>query len=190
MNMGEFPAPPGASLTFPMEGPTLRGMTQLNGEWLSAAQMRERRVELGKAGRTVVFTNGAFDILHTGHLTYLQFAREQGDCLIVGLNSDDSIRRYKGPDRPVNGVEDRAKMLLGLRCVDYVVVFEEDEPEKLISLILPDVLVKGADWAHYVSGRDIVESHGGRVVLADLVHGRSTTNLIERIRDEGRGSRD
>jgi D-beta-D-heptose 7-phosphate kinase/D-beta-D-heptose 1-phosphate adenosyltransferase len=81
-------------------------------------------------------------------------------------------------------------MLLGLRCVDYVVVFEEDEPEKLISLILPDVLVKGADWAHYVSGRDIVESHGGRVVLADLVHGRSTTSLIERIRDEGQGTRD
>lgn len=170
------------TLTFLSEEPTLAGMVQLNGEWLSAVQMREQREKLRRDGRTVVFTNGAFDILHTGHLTYLQFAREQGDCLIVGLNSDDSIRRYKGLDRPVNEVEDRARMLLGLRCVDYVVVFEEDEPETLISFILPDVLVKGADWAHYVSGRDIVESHGGRVILADLVQGRSTTNLIDRIK--------
>jgi rfaE bifunctional protein nucleotidyltransferase chain/domain len=171
-------------LTYLFRGSTLRNMTQLNGEWYSAAQMRERREELRKAGKIVVFTNGAFDILHTGHLAYLQFAREQGDCLIIGLNSDDSVRRNKGPERPVNDLEDRAKMLLGLRCVDYVVVYEEDEPERLISILLPDVLVKGADWAHYVSGRDIVESHGGRVVLADIVPGKSTSNLINRIRDE------
>lgn len=157
-------------------------MTQLNGELLTAEAMRARRDALKAEGKTVVFTNGAFDILHVGHLQYLQFAREQGDCLVVGLNSDASIKRYKGEDRPVNPCEDRARMLLGLRCVDYVVVFEEDEPKELIAEVLPDVLVKGADWAHYVSGRDIVEANGGRVVLADLVEGRSTTGVIERIR--------
>lgn len=159
-------------------------MSQLNGEWLSTSAMRDQRKTLRDEGKTVVFTNGAFDLLHVGHLQYLQFAREQGDCLIVGLNSDDSVRRYKGPDRPINTCEDRARMLLGLRCVDYLVVFEEDEPEALIARLLPDVLVKGADWAHYVCGRDIVESHGGRVILADLVEGKSTTEMIERIRGE------
>lgn len=157
-------------------------MDGLNGEWLTAEAMRERREALRELGKTVVFTNGAFDILHVGHLQYLQFARQQGDCLVVGLNSDASIRRYKGPGRPVNPCEDRARMLLGLRCVDFLVVFEEDEPRDLIAKILPDVLVKGADWAHYVSGRDVVEANGGKVVLADMVAGRSTSRLIDRIR--------
>lgn len=157
-------------------------MTAFSGELLDAAVMAERREVLRRAGRTVVFTNGAFDILHVGHLQYLSFARQQGDCLIVGLNSDASVRRYKGPDRPVNPEGDRARLLLGLRCVDYVVVFEEDEPKDLIARLLPDVLVKGADWAHYVSGREVVEAHGGRVVLAEMVEGRSTTRVIERIR--------
>ena len=157
-------------------------MTAFSGELLDAAAMAERREGLRRAGRTVVFTNGAFDILHVGHLQYLSFARQQGGCLIVGLNSDASVRRYKGPDRPVNPEGDRARLLLGLRCVDYVVVFEEDEPKDLIARLLPDVLVKGADWAHYVSGREVVEAHGGRVVLAEMVEGRSTTRVIERIR--------
>jgi len=157
-------------------------MTAFSGELLDAAVMAERREGLRRAGRTVVFTNGAFDILHVGHLQYLSFARQQGDCLIVGLNSDASVRRYKGPDRPINTEGDRARLLLGLRCVDYVVVFEEDEPKDLIARLLPDVLVKGADWAHYVSGREVVEAHGGRVVLAEMVEGRSTTRVIERIR--------
>ena len=135
-------------------------------------------------GKTVVFTNGAFDVLHAGHLAYLKFAREQGDCLIVGLNSDASIKRYKGADRPINPCPERAQLLLGLRCVDYVVVFEEDEPRDLIARLLPDVLVKGADWAHYVSGRDIVEANGGKVVLAELVAGKSSTNIINRIRKD------
>jgi rfaE bifunctional protein nucleotidyltransferase chain/domain len=148
---------------------------------LTPAAMRAERDRLKAAGRTLVFTNGCFDILHRGHVTYLEFARAQGDALVVGLNSDASVRRNKGPLRPVVPEQDRAAVLLALRCVDYVVIFDEPEPRDLIAAVLPDVLVKGRDWAHYVSGRDVVEAHGGRVVLADLVEGRSTTNIIERI---------
>lgn len=158
----------------------------LPGEELNAENMARRCRQLQASGKTVVFTNGAFDILHVGHLSYLEFARAQGDCLIVGLNSDASIKRYKGPERPINPCPDRARLLLGLRCVDFVVVFEEDEPKDLIRELLPDVLVKGADWAHYVSGRDIVEANGGKVVLAKLVEGRSTSRIIEAIQDQSR----
>ena len=143
--------------------------------------MPEERARLRATGKKLVFTNGAFDILHAGHVTYLQFAREQGDALCVGLNSDASVRRYKGDLRPVNPQDDRALVLAALECVDYVVIFDEDEPKELIGEVIPDVLVKGADWAHYVSGRDIVEAHGGRVVLAQMVEGRSTTGMIQRI---------
>jgi D-beta-D-heptose 7-phosphate kinase/D-beta-D-heptose 1-phosphate adenosyltransferase len=144
--------------------------------------MRAERDRLHAEGRTLVFTNGCFDILHRGHADYLAFARSQGDALVVGLNSDASVRRAKGPTRPVNPEQDRAYVLGSLRVVDFVVIFEEDEPRDLISQILPDVLVKGKDWAHYVSGRDIVEANGGRVVLAEMVEGRSTTATIERMR--------
>ena len=143
--------------------------------------MKVERERLRSAGRKLVFTNGAFDILHAGHVTYLEFARQQGDALCVGLNADSSVKRYKGDKRPINGERDRALVLAALECVDYVVLFPEDEPKTLIAEIVPDVLVKGADWAHYVSGRDIVEAHGGRVVLADMVAGRSTSNMIQRI---------
>lgn len=139
------------------------------------------REQLRRQGRSLVFTNGAFDILHAGHVTYLDFARRQGDALMVGVNSDASVRRYKGDKRPVNPEGERALVLASLECVDYVVLFDEDEPKTLIAEVLPDVLVKGADWAHYVSGRDVVEAHGGRVVLAELVQGKSTTGTIERI---------
>jgi len=148
---------------------------------LTAASAREMRDTLQAADKKLVFTNGSFDILHCGHVTYLEFARAQGDALIIGLNSDASVRRYKGPTRPVNPQEDRAYVLAALRAVDGVVIFDEDEPCELIEKVLPHVLVKGSDWAHYVSGRDIVEAHGGRVVLADMVEGRSTTNMIDRI---------
>jgi rfaE bifunctional protein nucleotidyltransferase chain/domain len=144
--------------------------------------MRAERDRLHAEGRTLVFTNGCFDILHRGHADYLAFARSQGDALVVGLNSDASVRRAKGPTRPVNPEQDRAYVLGSLRAVDFVVIFEEDEPRDLISQILPDVLVKGKDWAHYVSGREIVEANGGRVVLAEMVEGRSTTATIERMR--------
>lgn len=133
------------------------------------------------AGQKVVFTNGAFDILHLGHVDYLTFARSQGDCLIVGLNSDASVRRYKGAARPIVPQDERAALLGALRAVDHVVIFDEDEPRDLIAELLPDVLVKGEDWAHYVSGREAVEANGGRVVLAKLVPGRSTTNIVQKI---------
>jgi D-beta-D-heptose 7-phosphate kinase/D-beta-D-heptose 1-phosphate adenosyltransferase len=145
-------------------------------------QAREERDRLHAEGKKLVFTNGCFDILHRGHTQYLAFARAQGDALVVGLNSDASVRRAKGPTRPVNAEQDRAFVLGSLRAVDFVVIFDEDEPRDLISQILPDVLVKGKDWAHYVSGRDIVEAHGGKVVLADMVEGKSTTATIERLR--------
>lgn len=143
--------------------------------------MLAARESIRKEGKKLVFTNGAFDILHAGHVTYLNFARNQGDALIVGLNSDSSVKRYKGDKRPVNSEQDRALVLASLECVDYVVIFPEDEPKELIGEIIPDVLVKGADWAHYVSGREVVEANGGKVVLADMVQGRSTTNTIQRI---------
>ena len=143
--------------------------------------MKSVCARLKKAGKKVVFTNGAFDLLHAGHVTYLEFARGQGDVLVVGLNSDSSVRRYKGDKRPINKQADRAKVLAALECVDYVVVFNEDEPAKLISELMPNVLVKGADWAHYVSGRDVVEKNGGKVVLAKMVAGRSTTGVIQKI---------
>jgi rfaE bifunctional protein nucleotidyltransferase chain/domain len=133
------------------------------------------------AGQKIVFTNGAFDVLHLGHVDYLTFARAQGDCLFVGLNSDASVSRYKGPTRPIVPQDERAALLGALRAVDHVVIFDEDEPKDLIAALLPDVLVKGEDWAHYVSGRDVVEANGGRVVLAKLVAGRSTTNIVKKI---------
>lgn len=156
-------------------------MTSSESKILSREAMVKERARLRSAGRKLVFTNGAFDILHAGHVTYLQFAREQGDALCVGLNSDASVKRYKGDKRPVNSQADRALVLAALACVDYVVIFDEDEPKELIGEIIPDVLVKGADWAHYVSGRDVVEAHGGKVVLAEMVAGRSTTNVIQKI---------
>ncbi len=132
-------------------------------------------------GKKIVFTNGCFDLVHAGHATYLQFARSQGDVLVVGLNSDASVRRYKGEKRPIVDEKNRARMMAALECVDYVTWFDEDEPKELIAELQPDVLVKAEDWAHYVSGRDVVEARGGRVVLAPMVEGLSTTKLIEKI---------
>ena len=149
---------------------------------LTAEEMRAERDRLHAEGRKLVFTNGCFDILHRGHADYLAFARAQGDSLVVGLNSDASVHRAKGPTRPINSEDDRAFVLGSLRAVDFVVIFDEDEPRDLIAKILPDVLVKGKDWAHFVSGRDIVEANGGRVVLAEMVEGRSTTATLERLR--------
>ncbi len=149
---------------------------------LTPEALRQVREQLRRDGRTVVFTNGCFDILHRGHIDYLSFARRQGDALMVGLNADASVRRAKGTHRPVNPQEDRAIVLAALACVDYVTIFEADEPAELIAGLLPDVLVKGEDWSHYVSGREAVEAAGGRVILAPLTPGRSTTGTITRIR--------
>ena len=136
---------------------------------------------LRAAGKKIVFTNGAFDLMHAGHATYLEQPRQLGDVLVVGLNTDASVRRYKGAKRPVVDEQNRARMLAALECVDYVTWFDEDEPKALIAELQPDVLVKAEDWAHYVSGRDIVEARGGKVVLAPMVKGLSTTALIEKI---------
>ena len=148
---------------------------------LSIEAMKTERARLKKDGRRLVFTNGSFDLIHAGHVSYLAFARGQGDALVVGLNSDASVKRYKGDKRPVVPQDDRARVLAALECVDYVVMFDEDEPAELIAQLIPDVLVKGEDWAHYVSGRDVVEKNGGKVVLAPLVKGRSTTDIIHRV---------
>lgn len=148
---------------------------------LSIEEMLAERTRLQERGESLVFTNGCFDILHSGHVTYLEFARAQGDRLVLGLNSDASVKRNKGEDRPINCEEDRARVIAALECIDYVVLFDEDEPKELIEKILPDVLVKGEDWAHYVSGREAVEAAGGKVVLAKMVEGRSTTGTIEKV---------
>ena len=132
-------------------------------------------------GGLVVFTNGVFDLLHPGHVRYLQDARRLGALLIVGLNSDRSVRTIKEPGRPLNPEDERAEVLLSLECVDAVVVFDEDTPHRLIEAIQPDVLVKGADWGPTeIVGRDVVEARGGRVVRIDLAPGYSTTELIRR----------
>ena len=136
---------------------------------------------LRAAGKKIVFTNGCFDLMHAGHATYLQFARAQGDALVVALNTDASVRRYKGEKRPIVDERNRARMMAALECVDYVTWFDEDEPKALVAELQPDVLVKAADWAHYVSGRETVEARGGKVVLAPMVEGLSTTKLIEKI---------
>jgi D-beta-D-heptose 7-phosphate kinase/D-beta-D-heptose 1-phosphate adenosyltransferase len=133
------------------------------------------------AGGTVVFTNGVFDILHPGHVRYLRAARALGDALILGVNSDRSVRANKGPQRPVNPEAERAELLSALQCVDCAVIFDEETPHALISRVQPDVLVKGADWGELdIVGRDIVEGRGGRVVRMELAEGFSTTALIER----------
>ena len=138
---------------------------------------------LRAAGKTIVFTNGVFDLLHIGHLRYLQHARALGDALIIGLNSDRSVRAIKGPERPITAEDERAEVLEALACVDAVVVFNEDTPHDLIATLQPDVLVKGADWAvDAIVGRDIVEARGGRVVRVTLEPGHSTTNIIDKIR--------
>jgi rfaE bifunctional protein nucleotidyltransferase chain/domain len=144
-------------------------------------------VELGKrlraAGRTIVFTNGVFDLLHPGHVRYLRKARALGDALIVGINSDRSVRSNKGPGRPITPGDERAELLAALDCVDAVVVFDEDTPHDIISALQPDVLVKGADWAaDAIVGRDIVEARGGRVVRIEIEPGHSTTAIVEKIR--------
>ena len=135
------------------------------------------------AGRTIVFTNGVFDLLHPGHVRYLRHARELGDALLVGVNSDRSVRANKGPGRPLTPDAERVEILEALECVDGVVVFDEDTPHELVAVLQPDVLVKGADWAEdAIVGRDIVEGRGGRVVRAPIEPGHSTTRIIEKIR--------
>ncbi len=133
-------------------------------------------------GRKIVFTNGCFDIIHLGHVEYFRFAKRQGDVLVVAVNTDDSIRRLKGPKRPIISEEDRISVLEELESIDYVIKFHDDTPTRLLELIKPDVLVKGADYSkQQVVGWDVVEKQGGRIALAPLIKGRSTSNVIEKI---------
>ncbi|MBK6941305.1 MAG: D-glycero-beta-D-manno-heptose 1-phosphate adenylyltransferase [Planctomycetes bacterium] len=153
---------------------------------LPRARAAEIARDLREKAMRIVFTNGCFDLLHAGHVRYLAWARSQGDVLVVGVNSDDSVRRLKGPQRPFVAEEDRQTLLAALAAVDYVTVFDEDTPEALIREIRPDVLVKGADWeGKEVAGQSFVEAGGGRVVFAPLLEGRSTTNLAGRIQGTG-----
>jgi len=135
------------------------------------------------AGRRVVFTNGVFDLLHPGHVRYLRAARAHGDLLIVGLNSDASVRRNKGPERPIVSERERAEVLLALECVDAVSIFDDDTPAGIIGRVQPDVLVKGADWpADQIVGRDTVETRGGVVIREPVEPGYSTSAIVEKVR--------
>lgn len=144
---------------------------------LTVKQFSEFRNDL----QNVVFTNGCFDIIHAGHIDYLSKARNLGEVLVVGLNSDESVRRLKGPQRPINDVDARSKVLASLFFVDYVIVFEEDTPLNLIKSVRPDILVKGGDYTRdTVVGADFVESYGGKVVILPLLKGYSTTSILNK----------
>ena len=150
---------------------------------LSPEQMLRERQRLRAAGRRLVFTNGVFDLLHVGHVRYLEQARALGDALLVAINSDRTVRELKGPDRPVFDQAERAEILAALRCVDYVTVFDNISPRSLISELLPDVLVKGGDYQlDQIHGREEVEAAGGNVISLPFVEGASTTTVIDRIR--------
>jgi len=152
------------------------------GKVLAVLKLAALRRSLHRQDKKVVFTNGTFDIVHRGHVEYLQAAKKLGDVLIVGLNTDASIRRLKGKGRPINKNADRAAVLSALGCVDYVCLFGDDTPYRLIQALVPDVLVKGADWKiGEIVGSDVVEKHGGVVKTIRLTRGRSTTNTIERV---------
>ncbi len=173
------------------------GCVGISREEMMAELVREGRIETGKLrsleallqeinwqrsdDTNIVFTNGCFDILHSGHIGLLKFAKEQGDILIVAINSDRSVTALKGPGRPINNEQERANILGALEVVDYVVIFDEETPLKLIEAITPNTLIKGADWTGNVVGQEWVESHGGQVVMMPLAKGKSTTNIIERV---------
>jgi D-beta-D-heptose 7-phosphate kinase/D-beta-D-heptose 1-phosphate adenosyltransferase len=153
------------------------------GAVVSLSDAQRLVAELRKTGKRIVFTNGVFDLLHPGHLRYLKAARAEGDALIVGVNSDSSVRANKGPARPVTPEAERAEILAALGPVDAVVVFDEETPADIVRALEPDVLVKGADWpTDQIVGRDTVEARGGRVVLVPVETGYSTTAILERIR--------
>ena len=158
---------------------------------MKLSELQVLREQYRREHKTVVFTNGCFDILHAGHVRYLAAARDCGDILVVGLNSDASVHKLKGPGRPVNPAADRAEVLSALRSVDHVVIFDEDTAEELVRLLQPDVYVKGGDYSlDRLPESAIVAAYGGRTVLVPLVEGRSTTNVIRRLRQAESGRAD
>ena len=151
------------------------------GPLYSRAALVQQRALWKRHGKTVVFTNGCYDLLHPGHVRLLEQARSLGDVLILALNSDASVRRMKGPSRPLISENERAAMALALAAVDAVTLFDEDTPRELIAEVLPDILIKGADWSHFIAGREEVEAAGGRVMTVPMESGYSTTNIVESI---------
>ncbi len=146
-------------------------------------QLQQRLRQLRREGKTIVFTNGCFDILHVGHVRYLREAKKLGEVLVLALNSDASVRAIKGEKRPLVPEDERADIMAALACIDYVVIFSEPTPQGLIEYLQPDILVKGGDWTEdAIAGADFVKAAGGRVVTIPLTAGRSTTNIVEKIR--------
>src|SRR5216684_2573260 len=151
------------------------------GDFYSRADLLRARAAWKAAGKVVVLTNGCYDLLHPGHIRLLEQARSLGDILILALNSDASVQRLKGPSRPLMREHERAEVASGLAAVDAIAIFDEDTPRELIAAVLPDVLVKGADWAHWIAGREEVEAAGGQVMALALEPGYSTTGIVEEI---------
>jgi rfaE bifunctional protein nucleotidyltransferase chain/domain len=147
----------------------------------SRQELVAARAEWKQEGKRVVFTNGCYDLLHPGHIRLLERARSMGDVLILALNTDASVRRLKGPSRPLLSEKERVAQALALAAVDAVTLFDEDTPRELIAAVLPDVLIKGADWAHFIAGREEVEAAGGQVLALPLEPGYSTTGIVEEI---------
>jgi rfaE bifunctional protein nucleotidyltransferase chain/domain len=151
------------------------------GSFYTRAELVEQRRRWKLAGKTVVFTNGCYDLLHPGHIRLLERCRSMGDVLILALNSDASVRRMKGPGRPLLDQDERTEIAMALAAVDAVTLFDEETPRELIAEVLPDLLVKGADWSHFIAGREEVEAAGGKVIAAPLEPGYSTTNIVQTI---------
>jgi rfaE bifunctional protein nucleotidyltransferase chain/domain len=151
------------------------------GQFYTRQELIAARAEWKRAGKTVVFTNGCYDVLHPGHIRLLETARSLGDLLILALNTDSSVQRLKGPSRPFIPERERAELASNLAAVDAVTLFDEDTPRELIAALLPDILVKGADWAHWIAGREEVEAAGGKVLALPLEPGYSTTGIVEEI---------
>jgi rfaE bifunctional protein nucleotidyltransferase chain/domain len=156
------------------------------GQVIAPIDVLKTRIRLKGEGKKIVFTNGCFDIIHRGHVEYLTKAKALGDVLFVGMNTDASVKRLKGPQRPIVCEDDRAYVLAALNAVDFVCLFDEDTPYELIKVVVPDILVKGSDWAiDSIIGKDIVESAGGKVQTIDFIPHRSTTNIIQKISHSG-----
>lgn len=151
------------------------------GVFYTRPQLVQARAGWRGAGKSVVFTNGCYDILHPGHIRLLEKARSLGDVLVLALNTDASVARLKGPSRPLISETERARMVLALEAVEAVTFFDEDTPRELIAEVLPDILIKGADWAHFIAGREEVEAAGGKVMALALEPGYSTTNIVEEL---------
>jgi D-glycero-beta-D-manno-heptose 1-phosphate adenylyltransferase len=151
------------------------------GTFYTREELVKARQDWKRAGKKVVFTNGCYDLLHPGHIRLLEAARSLGDSLILALNTDASVQRLKGPNRPLISQQQRAAVALALEAVDAVTFFDEDTPRELIAAVLPDILVKGADWSHFIAGREEVEAAGGQVLALPLEPGYSTTNVVDEI---------